>query len=802
LRRIAPAHPVLPSGALIVLAILAGAWGSSVGAAVSADAEVAPGPAVAKLDFDRTVAPLVAARCLECHSGTEPEGGLNLSARESVLTGGDSGPAVVPGNAGESLLWQRIQDEEMPPEKPLTAAERATLKAWIDRGAAWGSGPIDPFAFTTAARAGYDWWSLQPVVRPEPPRVFDEALVRNPMDRFVLARLQHTQLGFSPEAERRTLIRRLSFDLLGLPPSPEEIETFLTDPAPDAYERLVERMLASPHYGERWARHWLDVVRFGESQGFERDKLRPNAWRYRDWVVRAFNEDLPYDHFVRMQVAGDVLGVSPDGLIATGFLTASPYDEVGQQQQSAAMRAVVRQDELEDLIAVVSQTFLGLTVNCARCHDHKFDPVRQTEYYQLAAALAGVRHGERELEPDGLREENARRAQSLQAQIESLLRRKDRLGAQVAANGGRADGGYGIEQVQFEIEQLQGQRSRSVELKVYAVTPARPDPTHVLIRGNPAQPAGLVAPAGIASIHGVSPDFGLTPDAEDPERRRKLAGWLTDPRQPLVARVIVNRLWHYHFGAGLVETPNDFGFNGGRPSHPELLDWLADELVHREWSLKALHRLIVTSATYRQASLRTESNSIRRERDPAGIDAGNRLLWRKSPQRLDAEAVRDAILSVTGELNSEIGGPGYQDFTTYVRNSQFYEMLDPAGHSFHRRSLYRTWVRSGRNRFLDVFDCPDPSTLTPARAVTTTPLQALALLNNSFVLRMSNAFAARLVRDVGDDVERQVEHAFALAYGRPPDPEETGLATAFIREYGLAAFCRVVFNSNEFLYVD
>jgi hypothetical protein len=376
------------------------------------------------------------------------------------------------------------------------------------------------------------------------------------------------------------------------------------------------------------------------------------------------------------------------------------------------------------------------------------------------------------------------------------------------------DSALELEQIDFEIEQLRSQQSRSAEMKVYAVTPARPDSTHVLIRGNPGQPGDLVAPAGIASLKGIPSDFGLAPNADEGQRRRKLAEWLTHPRNPLFARVIVNRLWHYHFGSGLVETPNDFGFNGGRPSHPELLDWLAEELVRQQWSLKAMHRLIVTSSTYRQSSTTAgrilnpiesatvEVSEVSEPRNPAQIDAGNRLLWRKSPQRLEAEAVRDAILCVTGALNPEIGGPGYADFTTFVRNSQFYEMVDPIGQSFHRRSLYRTWVRSGRNGFLDVFDCPDPSTLTPDRAITTTPLQALALMNNSFVLRMSDRFAARLVREAGDDAPPQVDRAFQLAYGRPSAPEETELATAFIREHGLAAFCRVVLNSNEFLYVD
>ena len=349
------------------------------------------------VEFEREIAPLLARRCLECHFGPESKGGLDLSKAASIRKGGESGVAIVSGKAVESLVWQRVQDDEMPPKKPLLADEKTLLKRWINAGAKWQGGSIDLFRFTSVARAGYDWWSLQPLQRPKLPEL-TKATSLNPIDLFVHSKLQKHGLLPSVVADRRTLIRRLSFGLLGLPPSAKDVKRFVTDHSPNAYEDLVNRLLDSPHYGERWARHWLDIARFGESQGFERDKLRDHSWRYRDWVVQAFNQDMPFDTFARLQLAGDVLQPSDtSATIATGFLVAGAYDEVGQSQQSAAMKAVVRQDELEDYVSTVGQTFLGLTIHCARCHDHKFDPIKQFEYYRLTAALSGVRHGERNI---------------------------------------------------------------------------------------------------------------------------------------------------------------------------------------------------------------------------------------------------------------------------------------------------------------------------------------------------------------------------------------------------------------------
>ncbi|MDB5390429.1 MAG: Planctomycete cytochrome [Planctomycetaceae bacterium] len=789
-------------------------------------------PTQADSVFDSRVAPLLAGRCLGCHNAHEKKGGLDLSNSASAFAGGESGKVIEPGKLDSSLLWEKVSSGEMPPKKGLQASEKTILKQWILEGAKWGSDPIDPFRYTTETRAGYDWWSLKPILRPGLPQIKMVKWPRNEIDSFILSKLETKGLTPAPEADRRIAIRRLSFDLLGLPPTSLEVAAFVSDTAPDAYEKLVTRLLDSPAYGERWARHWLDIVRFGESQGFERDRLRPNSWRYRDWVVWALNRDMPYDEFVRQQLAGDVLAPgNPLSIVATGYLVAAPWDEVGQAQQSAAMRAVVRQDELEDIVGTTAQTFLGLTANCARCHDHKFDPVTQREYYQLAAALGGVRHGERESLSNRGRELVQARQTDLTARCKPLidaiaalenpirekLRTERSSGVRPPANteaiaSAGVPGAAENEMTELVVAALTpSQRQQRAELVLhltqfeaelrllsgghtYAITPRQPESTFVLTRGNPATPGEQVAAGGIKSLGTGTRELSLPKGAPESDRRRELANWITRPDNPLTARVMVNRLWHYHFGLGIVDTPNDFGFNGARPSHPELLDWLASELIQKNWSLKSLHRTIVLSATYRQ------SPAV----NPAGRthDAENRLLWRRSPLRLEAEELRDAVLTVAGELNPAMGGPGYQDFTTFTANSQFYNSIDAVGYAFQRRSLYRTWIRSGRNPLLDVFDCPDPSAAAPKRAVTTTPLQALALLNNPFLLRMSDKLAGRIQREVPADVPAQVRQAYQFVLQRAPTATEVELGAEFVKQHGLPGLSRVLFNCNEFLYVD
>ena len=737
--------------------------------------------------FVTTIAPLLAGRCLDCHNATDRKGELDLTSREAMLRGGDSGPAYSAEQPTSSLIWRRVVDDEMPPKCPLSVSERTALQQWLDEGAEWPTGfTIDRLRYTNDRRAGADWWSLPPVSSPQPPEVQNSAWPRGDLDRFVLARLEAAGLAPSPEADRATLIRRLSFDLIGLPPSPEEVAAFAADDSPDAYERLVDRLLDSPQYGERWARHWLDLARFGESHGFEYDEPRRHAWPYRDWVINAFNRDLPYDEFARRQIAGDAIAPDdPESIIATGFLVAAPYDVAGQNQQSAAMKQVVRQDELEDIVGTIGQTFLGMTVHCARCHDHKFDPIRQLDYYRLTAALGGVRHGERDVTPAA---EQARRDAILAPARERLAA----LEKQTAALDANAPERPAIEQ---ELTKVRATIASMPPRLAYVCAPRQGEPARLLLRGDPRNAADVVSAGGVAAILSERADFGLAADAPEAVARRALADWITARDNPLFARVIVNRLWLHHFGAAIVDTPNDFGFNGGRPSHPELLDFLATRLKSVDYRLKPMHREICVSAAYRQASYRRD--------DAALVDADNRLLWRKSPRRLEAETVRDAALAVAGELRLRVGGPGFLDYMEVNRSGSWsYFSADPVGEEFQRRSIYRTWARGGRHPLLDTFDCPDPSTTAPRRPVTTTPTQALALLNNRFMLRMADRFADRVGREAGDEIAARVARAFRLAFGRPPESDELAACARVAASHGMPAVTRVLLNSNEFLYVD
>ena len=833
----------------------------------------APGPALtvattpAGQKFDQQVAGLLARRCLDCHNPTDMKGGLDLTRAETAAAGGDSGAVIVPGNPPESLLLNRVLADEMPPKHPLDDAEKAVLREWITSGATWGTSPIDRFRFSSDGRAGYDWWALQSLAAPALPAIQNGTWPVNSIDRFVLAKLEASGLTPAPAASRSVLIRRLTFDLIGLPPTPEEVAEFTADPAPDAYERLVDRLLASPQYGERWGRHWLDVVRFAESQGFERNKFYPAAWRYRDWVIQAFNDDLPYDEFVRMQLAGDVLHPGdPAGLVAAQYLVTAPHDMLGLSQGSPAMKVNTREDELENLVGNVGQTFLGMTVNCARCHDHKFDPLRQSEYFQLAAAVGGLVRSERELPlPSAanasLGEEASRAAaaQAIEARLthllgddgENLLRQARAKGIEEAnksvdmARAALA----AAEKAPIDVNKAPKVADRQRELHTaedllkYARNPhatvgldelfervprshreaynrevaelsrlemydrlrmggtaqafvsAPPQYFRVQARGNFRDPREVVTAGGLNCVRELSADWNVAPGAPEAERRLRLADWITDPRNPLPARVIVNRLWHYHFGVGLVDTPNDFGFNGGRPSHGELLDWLANELTTNHWSIKRIQREIVLSATYRQSA----------EFNPQGSekDAGCRLLWRKPPLRLDAEEIRDAVLAVSGELNSRMGGPSFRDIQvgTSGDNAQ-YTSVDVFGPATNRRTVYRTTVRTAPAPLLETLDCPDPAVAAPRRSVTTTPLQALALLNNAFMRKSAAAFAHRLRQEAGDQIDGQIDRAYKLAFGRDVTEQERESARRFAAENGLDELCLVIFNSNEFLYVD
>jgi mono/diheme cytochrome c family protein len=696
--------------------------------------------------FRERVAPVFETRCVHCHGDSAPKGGLSLTRAAGVLKGGESGPAVVPGRPDESELLDAVVGE--PPAMPkkgdrLTPAQVADLRAWVERGAGWPEGLV--LRDRRFEAEGRTWWAFAPLARPAAPAVKAPSWARNPVDAFILARLEKEGLSPSPEADPRTLIRRLTYDLHGLPPTPAEVEAFLADPRPDAYERLVDRLLASPRYGERWGRHWLDVVHYGDTHGYDKDKRRDHAWPYRDYVIRSFNADRPYARFVLEQVAGDVLFPGePDGVIATGFIAAGPWDFVGhvELREGTLDKAKTRLIDRDDMVASTVSTFQSLTAHCARCHDHKFDPIPQRDYYRLQAVFAGVDRGDRGT--DG-------RVPDPKAPAASL---------------------------------------------VYAVVPHAPRPIHVLNRGDVEQPGEPVGPGALSCLPGLDPVFHLSESDGEGARRAALAGWLTEPANVLTWRSVVNRAWHGHFGRGIVDTPNDFGRMGSLPSHPELLDWLAVAFRDGGQSLKALHRLIVTSATYRQSS----------RHDPAASakDADNRWLWRQNRRRLDAESVRDAILSVSGTLDPRMGGPGFDLFRFKDDHSPVYDHTAPGvadNPQVRRRTVYRFTVRSVPNPFLECMDCADPNINTPVRTSTITALQALALLNDRFVISQSECFARR-VEALGGDTGARVDAAFLLALGRPPRPVERDALADFARKHGLARACRVLLNTNEFLFVD
>jgi mono/diheme cytochrome c family protein len=705
-------------------------------------------------DFDRQVAPLLAGRCAACHSGDDAKGDLDLT-RKSAAVG--PGRAVVPGKLADSPLWARVEAGEMPPKGALTPAEKAVLKEWITSGATWGTDPLDPFAVTSSSRAGRDWWSLQPVRNPATPAAPGrDRLARNDIDRFVLAKLP---AGWepAPPADRRTLIRRVHFDLLGLPPTYEQVEAFATDPDPAAYEKLVDRLLASPHYGERWGRHWLDVARYAETSGYERDQVKPDVWKYRDWVIRALNDDLPFERFVREQLAGDELpGAGPAAAAATGFIRLGTWNDEPNDPNE------YKYDRLEDMVGATATAFLGLTVRCARCHDHKFDPIRQTDYYRMAGAFwAGfIEPGPREL-----------------------------LGGPDAKTLGHA-GVFGWTD-----------RGRDVP------------PLKLLKKGDPARPGAVVEPGHLSAVPALDrPLAPPPPGAKTTTRRLQLARWITDPANPLPDRVWVNRVWQHHFGQGLVRTPDNFGFTGEKPTHPELLDRLAADFRAGGGRTKPLHRLILLSATYQQSSVHP------RQEEYAKTDAGNRLWWRAERRRLDAESLRDSLLAAGGTLKlGRVGGPSFAPdippdaLEGLSMKGSAWKASPPAEQG--RRSVYVFAKRGLLPPLLTTFDLPDTTLPSCRRDVTTVPTQALALLNNPFVHTQSAALARRVGTTVGK--AEQVTRAWQLALGRNPrDAERTAALTHLERQTSLfagrpdpaadalASLCHVLLNTNEFAYVD
>ncbi|MCZ6792823.1 MAG: PSD1 and planctomycete cytochrome C domain-containing protein [Planctomycetota bacterium] len=731
--------------------------------------------------FERQIRPVLAERCYECHSAgaKKVRAGLYLDTRAGMRQERKRGPAVVPGDVRASRLVAAIRHEgrkKMPPGGKLPDEVVADFVRWVEMGAP------DPRGGPAAGGGSGRPWSFEPVRPSPPPAVRGEGWARTPVDLFVLARLEEAGLSPAPEASRRQLIRRLSFDLTGLPPSPEEVDAFLRDESLDAYERLVDRFLASPHHGERWGRHWLDVVRYAETEGFEYDRRLPDAWRYRDYVIRSFNEDRPYDRFVSEQLAGDE--IDPEDLelrVASGFHRLGPVRRnAGNQEVSSSRNEVLT--ERTDIIGVA---FLGLTVGCARCHDHKFDPISQKDYYRLQAFLAATREDDVVL---ATAEEQAARKQRAGEVEKEISRIKKAL-----------ETATGDAETRLRGELAAARKLLPAPLPAISSIRNDPQPTaiHVLQRGSweeKGEPVGMRAPGAL--LESDVPEVPL--GAANP--RTRLARWITDPSHPLTARVLVNRLWQYHFGGGIVPTANDFGANGSSPSHPELLDYLAAELVARGWRLKPLHRLVVLSSAYRQSHRSPEAAR------GLASDPGNRLLWAFARRRLDAEEIRDALLVVSGRLNSKAGGrsvvvPVERDLVDLLYDpAQWNVSPDPAEH--FRRSVYLIAKRNLRLPFLEVFDQPAFQTSCSRRESSTHAPQALEMLNSRLSGELAAAFADRLRKEAGRDVNQQVERAFLLACGRPPTELERELAVEFLEGGSLRELALALFNLNAFIYVD
>ena len=939
------------------------------GSAPAAETLTAEGTAF----FEQKIRPLLVEHCYECHSAQAKKlkGNLYLDTRAGWEKGGDSGePALRPGQPEESLLIQSVRhddpDAAMPPKKPrLPDAAIADLVTWVKMGA-----PDPRQASLTGAaeakRADKTWWSLQPIA---------QEFRHGSIDEFLQAKLAEKGLGFGPQAEPRALIRRMTYDLTGLPPSPAEVEAFVAACAVEsktAIEALVDRLLASPRYGEQWGRHWLDVVRFGESIGFERNLLIDDLWPFRDYVIRSFNEDKPMDRFITEHLAGDVVGAGdPSVEVGSAFLVAGPFDNVINQDIVAQKN--IRAATLDDMITATGSAFLGLTINCARCHNHKFDPIPTEDYYRLRAAFEGVEHGLRvvaspaeraahdaarkplEAEKARLTAEkqalesdwNKRAAEALKARrfprpkinpltieetftpvparlvkfvirattrdplsskgagltefqvwtggdkpqnvalasagavaagakganaedfpdaygpqfcidgkfgehwvvgtpaelvvtlpgeqrIERIVASTAQEGVQdykqsrvvapsvyevlvsldgvqwrkVASNDGREpwDRAHGIAMMRAETGSPEEQEKiralaedlESVEKRLQAVPKLRelwvgkhskPQPTWVHKGGDPMKPGGAVVPASLNVLDRVTKPFSLPAEATEAERRVALAQWIVAGDNPLTPRVLANRVWHYHFGTGLVDTPSDFGFMGSRPTHPELLDYLARRLMAGGWKLKPLHREILLSRAYLQ--------SAATRADAARLDKESRLLWRYPPRRLRAEEVRDTLLAVAGRLRLEpMGGPGFQLYKYTSNNVSTYFPLDQHGADTYRRAVYHQNARASVVDVLSDFDLPDIAFAAPKRANTTTPLQALTLWNHRFTLDMASALAERIAGPA------PVASAYALAYQRAPSPKEAAEGARFIAAHGLPAFCRALLNSNELLYTE
>ena len=782
--------------------------------------------------FEKTIRPILAENCFKCHSHAENKfkGGLALDSPASILKGGETGPAIVPSQPEKSLLLQAVRQSgelKMPPKGQLTSAQVAAIEQWIKAGApmpATVSSVPNGHAKRTGKITDEDraWWAFQPIRKTAPAKLADDAWSRNEIDRFILARIRKENLKPSTEAARVALIRRLSFDLVGLPPSPDEVETFVKDRSADAYETLVDRLLASPRYGERWARHWLDLVRYADSDGYRIDDFRPNAWRYRDYVIQSFNDDKPYDRFVQEQLAGDELFPGdPAALTATGYLRHWIY-EYNLRDVRGQWTTI-----LNDITDTTADVFLGLGLQCARCHDHKFDPILQKDYFRLQAFLAPILPREdlvaaTETEKRthaAKRAEWEKKTASLRAEIESIETKyrnaatKDAIekfpediqamilkpvSERTALEHQLAELAY--RQVYYEYDRLERKLKGEDKEKVIALRKQlathdalRPAPLPTVLAVSDA--SRIAPPVFIPKKNGepIAPGFPtilddkpavippLPANLDSTGRRAALAKWLTRPDNPLTARVIVNRLWQQHFGRGLAANASDFGKLGEAPTHPELLDWLAGGFIENGWSFKKLHRLIVTSATYRQTATAT-----RDAKDPE-----NKFYARGTTRRLDAEQIRDAVFTITSELNLKTGGPAVN-------------ASDP------HRAIYTKMLRNTRDPLLDVFDAPLWFQSAASRDTTTTPVQSLMLINSQFMLQRAKAFANRVSKDCGPNAseEKLVSHAYELAFGRAPTAAQRDFAVKFLAAQparispALASSAQAAFLHDKLPYRD
>jgi len=848
-----------------------------------------------EITYEKQVRPILKTHCFQCHGeGGELQGGLDVRLRRLITKGGESGEAFVAGNPDESLLLQRLLDGDMPPEEVAlrpTADEIATIQRWIAGGAV-ASRPepedLNPDNYVTEEERMF--WAFQPVQRKCPPEVNDNAVVRTPIDQFIVAKLEAKDLSISPDADARTLVRRVYFDLLGLPPSPAEVDAFVDDLSPNAYERLLDRVMSSPHYGERWGRHWLDVAGYADSEGYtEDDPVRPYVYKYRDYVIRAFNDDKPFDQFVIEQLAGDELLTPPfenltpgqaEKLVATGFLRMAPDGTgVGGVDQNLA-----RNDVMAKTIEIVTTSLLGLTVGCAQCHNHRYDPISHEDYHAIRAIFEPSLDWKDWLAPAKRRVSlytDVDRAKSAEIEAEALKLLEERTKKQdefieatfqrelakleeslrepitVARNTSEKERTAEQKKLLKEhpsvnvsagslylYDKKAADELKGIADKAEAIRATKPKeefvravwepagkalpPTFLFHRGDHEQPKQEVAPRELTVLTSVKPIEVPANDESLPTSGRRLAyaKWLTSGEHPLVARVIVNRVWLNHFGRGLVATPGDFGALGVEPTHPELLDWLASEFVASGWSVKELQRLIMTSTTYRQASLRRDEGNA--------IDADNFLYWRMPVRRLEAEILRDTALAVSGELNNKAFGPSVPVMADRV--GQFVigkENLD-AGRpgavlAMHGEDLRRSvYIEARRSRPLSVmapFDLPRMEPNCTSRNASTVSPQSLMLMNSEFALTRAKHFAERIRDEAGDGVPAQIALAWQLAFAATPSDEELAEAVSFVEEQtkhfaanpapetkdkqdvdptgeALASFCHALLSSNRFLYID